>query len=85
MYALIYITEKCFTGICAAASAIGLAAGYLVGGQLIEQFFVEFDRVDQDMYDIIRFNLLFHLDETHTKYDIYFDFSYKAIVVHLFL
>ena len=35
-------------GICYAAAAIGVASGFFTGGQLLQTYFVEFDRIDQE-------------------------------------
>lgn len=35
-------------GLTYALTAIGVAAGFFVGGQFSQNFFVDYDRVDQD-------------------------------------
>lgn len=41
-------TAALCVGICYAATAIGVACGFFVGGQFMQKWFVDFDRVDQD-------------------------------------
>ena len=35
-----------------------MASGFLAGGQFIEKLFVEFDRVDQETYDILHLSVM---------------------------
>ncbi|KAH3854439.1 solute carrier organic anion transporter family member 4A1-like [Dreissena polymorpha] len=41
-------TAAMYVGICYAATAIGVAVGFFAGGQFMQKWFVEFDRVDVD-------------------------------------
>ena len=35
-------------GLCYAATAVGVASGFFAGGQFMQKWFVDFDRVDMD-------------------------------------
>ena len=39
-----------FTGLTFSASAVGTAAGFLSGGIVAQNYYVEFDRVDADRF-----------------------------------
>ena len=37
-----------FAGLSYAAAAVGVASGFFSGGEILQNYFVEFDRMEQD-------------------------------------